>query len=87
MFFSDNNPISSSSFRICFLFTSFSNDFLIFAISKVETLLLSDGISILFTSVLFFTKGSLLKLLLSVPYFEGSSTGRPKSFSSYPVGT
>ena len=87
MFFSDNNPFSSSSFNICFLLRIFCNDFFKFCASNVETLLPSDGLSCLGDDCPCFPKGSLLKLLLSEPYFVGSLMGLPGSFSSYPEGT
>ena len=46
MFFSDKSPFSSSSLSICFFFLSFWSDFLIFAISNVDTLLPFLNISI-----------------------------------------
>ena len=69
-----------------FLFFNFWRDFLRFLISKVETLFPSDGFSILFT-IFCLPKGSLLKLLLSVPNLVGLITGLPGSYSSYPLGT
>ena len=67
MFFSDKSPSSSSSLRICFLFLIFCKDFLIFAASRVETLLVFVGLSAGSTSNPFLPKGSLLKFPLSEP--------------------
>ena len=87
MFFSDKRPSSSISFKTRFLLRIFWRDFLIFAASNVETLLVSVGLSGLGADCPPLPNGSLLKLLLSEPYVVGFSTGLPGSFSSYPVGT
>ena len=87
MFFSDNIPLSFVSFMICFLLRNFWRDFFKLLASNVDTLLPSDGFSILGADCPFFPSGSLLKFPLSEPYFWGFSTGLPGSFSSYPVGT
>ena len=67
MFFSDNIPLLSSSLSIFFLFRDFWRDFLRFAISNVETLLPSEGFSLLSNDNSPLPSGSLLKLPLSEP--------------------
>ena len=67
MFFSDKSPFSSFSFNISFFFVIFCKDFLIFAASRVETLLVFVGFSGLGASCGFLPNGSLLKFPLSEP--------------------
>ena len=80
MFFSDKSPFSSVSFKTCFLLRIFCKDFFRFVASKVETLLVSVGLSGLGADWPPLPKGSLLKLLLSEPYVLGLSVGLPGSF-------